>query len=405
MANKLSARGVATLSNPGKYGDGNGLMLIVRASGAKSWQQRLSIHGRRCDMGLGNYPDVSLSDARRIAEENKRVAASGKDPRAIKQAAIQQAKEEAQAGLTWAEACVAVHDLNKDSWRNAKHTDQFISSLQTYTPKMAKVPMEDIEQRQIFDALSQIWLKKPETARRVFQRIRKVLMWAKAQGAFTGSPHDTMDAVKGALPSQKVVSKVKHHKAVPFEDVAAFVETLRGTMARPTSKLALEFIILCASRSGEVRFAEWSEIDFEARTWTIPEERMKAAKEHVVPLTDRAIEILHEAKLYTDGSHLIFPGSRYGKPLSDATSRKLLQENGHPDCTVHGFRSSFRDWCNEVARAAHEVAEMSLAHQVGNAVERAYSRSNLLERRRELMDAWAHYVEPDKPGNVIALSA
>ncbi len=191
---------------------------------------------------------------------------------------------------------------------------------------------------------------------------------------------------------------------MPYMEVPEFITTLRQSKARPTTKLGLEFLILCTARSGEMRLAEWSGVDLDARLWTIPAERMKMGKPHTVPLTERACAILRDAKLYSDGSPLIFPGAKRGRPMSDMTPRKLMADLGSA-YVPHGFRSTFRDWCNEVARAPREVAEMCLAHNIGNAVERAYSRSDFLERRRELIEAWGEYVEPEKPTNVFKISA
>ncbi|UWQ05944.1 site-specific integrase [Aliiroseovarius crassostreae] len=402
MAGKLNARKVETLSEPGRYGDGNGLMLVVRPTGAKSWLQRVTINGKRRDIGVGSFPEVSLAEARTMAQDFKRTIAAGGDPLAEKQAAAEQARLEEQAKLTWNQACHEVHRLNADSWKNAKHTQQFINTLTAYTAAFADTPVAEVTQQQILKALTDIWLTKPETARRVAQRIKKVLMWARAQGAYQGSPHDTMEAVKAALPSQKIVSKVRHHPAMPHGEVRAFLDTLQATDARPETKLGLEFLILTAARSGEMRMAQWSEVDLAAKLWTIPEERMKMDRAHVVPLSDRACEILQEVQIYTDGSPLIFPGARRARPMSDMTTRQLMKRLGSA-YVPHGFRSTFRDWCNEVARAPREVAEMCLAHHIGSAVERAYSRSDMIERRRELMDQWGRYVAPVACDNVVAI--
>ncbi|WP_200807272.1 tyrosine-type recombinase/integrase [Tropicibacter naphthalenivorans] len=397
------------MKKPGRHSDGDGLLLVVRESGAKSWLQRVSIAGKRVDLGLGIYPDVSLSEAREKAQENRRAVAEGKDPRKIKAATVaalkaaQEADPAASGPMTWAQACEAFHRLNEASWRNSKHAAQVLTTLNTYTPKMRDLPVAEVTQREVYDALSAIWLTKPETARRVAQRIGKVLQWARANGEYPGSPLDLMAAVKAGLPSQKQVSKVQHHKAVPYADVSTFIEALSTCQAMPSTRLSLEFLILTASRSGEVRGALWQEIDTQARLWVIPAERMKADREHRVPLCDRALAILEEIEPLRREDGLIFPGMQQGRPVSENTYVKLMRELGFP-ATAHGFRSSFRQWVAECTNVPREVAERCLAHVTENAVERAYQRSDHLDARRDLMDQWSRYIDPETQEVVVDLA-
>lgn len=406
----LSARKVDTIREAGRYSDGAGLILVVRKSGSKSWLQRITIWGKRADLGLGGYPDVSLADARERAQHNRTIIAEGKDPRQIKaeaQAARRAAAFAAQeddGAMTWNDACEAFHRLNTSTWRNDKHAAQVLTTLQTYTPKMRDLPVADVQQQHVFDALSAIWLTKPETARRVAQRIGKVLQWARAQGEYSGSALDLIAAVKAALPSQRQVSKVKHHAAMPHSEVAEFIGVLRECDAMPATRLSLEFLIHTAARSGEVRGATWAEIDLEARLWTVPEGRIKSGIEHRVPLSERSAAILEEAAVYRREDNLIFGGLKIGRPVSENTYIKLMRDLGYL-VTAHGFRSSFRQWAAECTNAPREVAERCLAHVTENAVERAYQRSDHLEARRALMAQWARYIDPDAQTQVTEIAA
>lgn len=406
----LSARKVDTIREAGRYSDGAGLILVVRESGSKSWLQRISIGGKRADLGLGGYPDVSLADARERAQHNRTLVSEGKDPRQIKaeaqaaRRAAEIAAQEDDGAMSWNDACEAFHRLNISTWRNDKHAAQVLTTLQTYTPKMRDLPVADIQQQHVFDALSAIWLTKPETARRVAQRIGKVLQWARARGEYSGSALDLIAAVKAALPSQRQVSKVKHHAAMPHSEVAEFIGVLRECEAMPATRLSLEFLIHTAARSGEVRGANWAEIDLEARLWTVPEGRIKGGIEHRVPLSERTVAILEEAALYRREDDLIFGGLKVGRPVSENTYIKLMRDLGF-HVTAHGFRSSFRQWAAECTSAPREVAERCLAHVTENAVERAYQRSDHLEARRTLMAQWARYIDPDAQAEVIEFGA
>lgn len=379
----LSDAFVRAVAEPGKYFDGHGLFLKVDTTGARRWVQRIVIRGKRTEIGLGAFPLVSLKEAREAAFTNRKQARSGGDPLA--------ARKREQAVLTFEEAARRVHKLHEPTWRNRKHAAQFISTLETYAfPKVGPIRVSDVTSADVLAILTPIWLAKAETARRVRQRIGVVLKWAVAQGWRSDNP---ADAITQALPKQ---SRTKEHrKALHYNDVAGCIAAVKASQAAPATKLAIEFLILTATRSGEARGATWDEIDVAARTWTIPGPRMKMKEEHVVPLSNRAVDILNEAKALGDGTGLVFPGTKFGRPLSDMTLSKLIKELGF-NADVHGFRTSFRTWAQERTNFPAEVAESALAHKIKNKSEAAYARSNLLEKRAKLMGAWSAFI-----GNVV----
>ena len=376
---RLTALQIRNLKEPGRYSDGDGLSLLLSGSRKGCWVLRATIKGRRRDIGLGTVDLVTLKEARGMALELRRDIQRGIDPIAERE------KEEIKI-LTFAEAARKVHQEQKAGWKNGKHQEQWITTLEKYAfPMLGKRLVDDIEGPLVRECLVAIWLKKPETARRVKQRIGMVLDWAYASGMrATEAP---MRSLSRALPRQP--KQDGHFAAMPYEDVPAFVESLRKRSSVP--RLALEFLILCASRSGEVRGTKMSEINLATKLWTIPAERMKVSKEHVVPLTDAALDVLDRARpYYAECSDLVFPGQNVLKPMSDMTLIKILRYAELP-FTVHGFRSSFRDWAAEQSRFPGEVAEAALAHTVANKVEAAYRRTNYLEKRRELMRDWAAF--------------
>ena len=373
----LTAARVRTEKQPGRYHDGQGLYLQVDPSGARRWLQRIVIRGKRTDLGLGGWPLVSLNAAREKALENRRIARAGGDPRTVKQDVP-----------TFAEAATEVIRLNLPTWKNAKHAAQWGSTLRTYAfPYFGSRLVTEVSGSDVMKALALIWTAKPETARRVRQRISAVMKWAIANNYRLDNPAG--DAIEAALP--KTSRFQAHHQALPYTVAPAALGAVRVSEGTTSSRLSLEFQVLTASRPGEARNARWSEIDIGTRTWTIPAERMKADREHRVPLSGRAMEILADARGLDDGSGLVFP-SRSGRPLSDMTHRKLLMTLGI-DCVPHGFRSSFRDWAAEQTDAPHAVMEAALAHGVPNATEAAYFRSDLFERRRALMEQWGDYLK------------
>ena len=382
LEKRLSPAFVRKATKPGRYYDGNGLFLKVDPSGAKRWGQRLVIHGRQRTLGLGGCALVSLAEAREAALGNRKIARAGGDPLAQLRRTTNIPSVEA--------AAATVIELHRHGWRNEKHAAQWGATLRDYVfPRLGKRSVADISTADVMAALTPIWHEKAETARRVRQRISAIMIWAVAQGYRADNPAG--DAIGAALPKHNGKTK-HHHRALPHGEVAAAIEAVRGSNAGRSAKLAFEFLVLTAARSGEVRLATWDEIDTEAATWTVPASRMKAGREHRVPLSDRAVTILDEARALHDESGLIFPGTRVGKPLSDMTLSKLMRDLGL-DGVPHGFRSSFRDWAAECTNASREVMEAALAHTVRNTVEAAYSRTDLFERRRTLMDQWASYLD------------
>ena len=374
----LSAAFVRTVTKPGRYGDGLGLSLLVTKTGARCWIQRLTIGGRQRELGLGGYPVVTLAQAREQALENKRFVRAGGDPLA----------EKRKAKIpTFAEAAVQVIALHRPGWRNAKHAAQWESTLSQYAfPRLGDQFVHTITTADVLAVLAPIWHEKAETARRVRQRIGAVMKWAVAHGFRADNPAG--DMLSQALGRQADVTQ--HMQALPHREIAAALHTVQDSHAHIITKLAFEFLILTAARSGEVRLAMWEEIDLEAKVWTVPPARMKAKREHRVPLSDRAVQVLIEAQARADESGLVFL-STTGKPLSNMTLSKLLKDLEIP-AVPHGFRSSFRDWAQECTNAPRAVMEAALAHANPDKVEAAYARSDLFERRRTLMDQWAAYL-------------
>ena len=378
----LTAAKVKALTKPGMHHDGRGLYLRVAPGGSKGWMLRATIDGRRRDIGLGGHPTVTLAKARQLADAHRLAVAEGRDPLAEKRRAKMP---------TFREAAETVHAANLPRWRNGKHTDQWFSTLRTYAfPVIGNLRLDRITRRDVLAVLTPIWATKPETARRVRQRIRTVLKWAMAHEFVEHNA--TGEGIDGALPAMRRVRA--HFRALPYTEIPAALDTVDASPASMAAKLCLRFLILTAARSGEARRALWSEIDLDAREWRIPAERMKGGRQHVVPLSDSALAALHEAEQLRDDSELLFPSLRKrGSPLSDMSLTKVLRDCGLADrATVHGFRSAFRDWAAERTNAAHAVMERALAHAVADAVEAAYARSDLLERRRGLMQQWGKFV-------------
>ncbi len=377
--NELSAVWVNKKNiDAGFYADGNGLYLKVDKSGAKRWIQRLVIHGKRRDMGLGSATLVSLADAREQARINRALARSGGDPLAEKR------KEQP---LTFKESAYAVYEINKPSWKNEKHAKQWINTLEKYTfPVIGDKLISQIDTPDILTVLQPIWLSKHETARRIKQRMSAVFKWAQAKQWRISDP---TDSIEKALPKHK--KPVKHHKSLPFDEVSQAIETVKNSNALDVTKLAFEFLILTACRSGDVRGMRWSEL--EGDKWVIPASRMKKEKEHRVPLSKRCMEILAITENMKDGSGLVFTNN--GKPLSDMVLSKLVKEL-NIKAVPHGFRASFRGWTTEKTNYPWQICEFALAHIVGDEAERAYQRSDLFDKRRHMMEAWAQYVTNQK---------
>lgn len=399
---KLNFKGVEAIKVPGRYADGDGLHLLVSKSGAKSWVLRVQKDGKRRDIGLGGYPTISIADARTAAAEKRTSIAKGSDPVAEKRA--QRANRKRQDELpTFERAATLRHDEIKASFRNEKHRAQWLATLKTYAvPTLGALKVNEVAPANVRDALLPIWLEKPETARRVRQRIEDVLVWAVAAGHRADVPLLNAKALR--LPKQP--RKVEHFAAMPWKDVPAFVVRLQaGADGSEQTRLALELLILTAARSGEIRGMTWGEVDLEAALWTIPASRMKAGRDHLVPLTSRAVEILkNRLACRVAASDLVFPGRDLRKPASDMTLQMAVRRMGL-DYDPHGFRSSFRDWVADATNFPGDLAEAALAHIKGDATERAYARSTMLEKRRQMMDAWGAFVGGAPAGNVVPLRA
>ena len=364
---------------PGRHADGHGLFLYVKPEGTRSWIQRLVVRGRRRELGLGAVALVSLAEAREVALANRKLARSGGDPLAE--------KRRVQGVPTFAEAARRVVEGKRGGWRGKHHAHNWLRSLERYAfPRIGPRPVSEVSSADVLEILTPIWHEKPETARAVRQRVRTVLDWAVAMEMRLDNP---CDRVLPVLGSQNDI--VQHHLALPHRDVAAAVATVRASdSATPAVKLAFELLVLTAGRSAEVRLATWDEMDVADRVWTISAERMKAKREHRVPLCGRALAVLEAARSLGDGD-LVFP-MRSGRPVAPSTLVQMLKHHGIP-AVAHGFRSSFRDWAAEKTDHPREVIEAALAHVVPNKVEAAYARSDLFERRRLLMDDWEAYLE------------
>jgi integrase len=377
---KLTSRGVEA-AKLGRHTDGRGLMLVVKPSGARSWVLRFQIAGRRRDMGLGSWPEVTLAMAREKALEARRAIAKGSDPLDEKR----KAKE-----LIFRDAALALIATKQSGWRNAKHAAQWTSTLTQYAfPCLGALDVRKVTTDTVLEVLTPIWTAKPETAGRVRQRIEAVLDYARAIGAREG---DNSARWRGhldrLLPPPAKVRAVMHHAALDWREMPRFVAELanrEGLAAR-----ALAFTILTASRSGEVRGARWAEIDRAAGIWIIPASRMKAAKEHRIPLSANALQLLGPEG--NPDAFVFRSATSPSKPMSDMTLSAVLKRMGRSEITVHGFRSSFRDWAGEVTQFPREVIEAALAHRLKDKAEAAYARGDLFQKRRALMLAWADYL-------------
>lgn len=405
-AGKLNAMKVAAIvraAKPGYTGDGGGLYLTISKFGTPSWVFRFRTDGRLREAGLGSLDTWSLAEARERARSFRQMRGEGKDPIEERRAARQKLKVEAAKAITFraaAEAYIAVHSAG---WRNEKHSAQWPATLTAYVyPVFGDLPVAAIDTALVMKAVEPIWTAKPETASRVRGRIESVLDWATTRGYRQGeNPARWKGHLQNLLPRRSKVARVEHHAALPYPEIAGLMDELRrqeGIAAR-----ALEFAILTAARTGEVIGARWEEINLSERLWTVPGERMKAGREHRVPLSDRAVEIVEEMKAIRQGDY-VFPGQRAGKPLSDMALLMLLRRMGRGELTTHGFRSTFRDWAAERTGFPAEVAEMALAHTVSDKVEAAYRRGDLFQKRRQLADAWAGFcAAPAAAGAVVPI--
>ncbi len=388
----LTARKVDGLKEPGMYGDGAGLYLCISKGGTKSWILRTTVYGHRRELGLGSATLVTLAEAREEARRLRKVARAGSDPETIRN----------RDAITFEVAAKRVHQKLEPTWSNSKHAAGWLSAVEAYAyPQFGKRPINKVGTPDILKALEPIWTAKHETARRIMQRLSTIFDWAKVAGHY---PYENpVNGVKKALGT--VNAKAAHMESMPWPDLPAFMKeiaTREGVSAR-----TLEFVILTAMRSGEVRGTRWAEIDLTKRVWTVPGERMKRRIPHSVPLSDAACAVLERMKGMDND--LVFPSMQTtktgnGRVQSVNVFQALFKRMDRNGFTTHGFRSTFRDWCSEYAHAEREVAEAALSHATGTAVERAYARSDLFDRRRSLMDQWGDYTTGKTPPQINPLS-
>jgi integrase len=390
MAGKLTARKVET-AKPGKYSDGGNLYLIVAPSGARKWVLRFTWRGSPKEMGLGSAANVSLADAREKATDARRKVAQGLNP-------IDERKRDGGVP-TFGQFADDVREALSAGFRNEKHKAQWKMTLETYAAPLRAKPVDTIGTNDVLAVLKPIWTQKPETASRLRGRIEKVLDAAKAKDLRNGeNPARWRGHLDHLLPRPLKLTR-GHHAAMAYEDVAKFIGKLRAREA--TAAQALEFCILTAARSGEVLGARWEEFDLDRAVWTVPAARMKAGREHRVPLSAPAISIL-KPLVESRQNEFVFPGQRPDKPLSGMAMEMMLRRMKVDDATVHGFRSTFRDWAGNISNFPREVVETALAHVIGDKAEQAYRRSDALAKRRRLMEAWAAYCAAPKASKVVA---
>lgn len=396
--NKLNVRQIASLSKVGVHSDGGGLYLRVRDSGSRSWLFIYTYDGKRREMGLGSDLDVPLAKAREKAAAARDLVLEGKDP----QAERTQTKAAAKPAMAFGRFALEWLDNVESGFSNPKHRQQWRNTLTTYAAPLFPLPIKEVTTEAILEVLKPIWLSKAETASRVRGRIERVLDAAKATGL-----RDCENPARGRghldlLLPKRTKTEVKHNAALPFREIAGFMLELSKRPAMAAR--ALEFTILTAARSGETRGMTWGEISFDQRLWTVPGSRMKAGKTHKVPLSDAALAILHNVKPADAGVEaLVFPAQR-GGAMSDMALSQLLKRMKRDDITVHGFRSTFRDWAGELTQFGREEIEMALAHTIASEVERAYRRDRAIPKRRDLMAAWAKYCRSTDNGVDVAIS-
>jgi integrase len=395
MLNRLTARAAET-TKPGSYGDGGGLWLIVAPSGARKWVYRFTHDGKVKQMGLGSADVVGLAVARDLRDAARRQVASGVNPIEARRADKAEAKS-----VTFGDVADAWFASKQSEFRNEKYREMVKRALEVTAAPLRSLPVADIGVEDILRTLKPVWVKTPETGKRLREKIETILDAATAQELRTGeNPARWKGHLEHLLAKRQKVER-QHHAAMEYRDVPDFMAKLRADDT--VAARALEFAILCAARSGEVYGALWSEIDLDAKVWTLEPSRTKSGRAHRVPLSTRAVEILQQlTKVRT--SDFLFPSPRGNRPLSHVAMAKVLVRLGIDSATPHGFRSSFRDWCGDESHFAREVAEAALGHSVGDAAERAYRRGDALEKRRALMQAWANYCEPKAGSNVVQLA-
>lgn len=402
---KLSAGGVVKKKKPGHYGDGGGLWLQVAGGGSKSWVFRFTMHGKAREMGLGPLHTVTLAEAREKARACRASVLEGVDPIEGRNAHNLSAQAAAARALTFDQCAEQYIETHRAAWRNAKHQAQWAATLATYaSPVFGKLPVSAVDTALVLKVLSPIWTAKTETAKRVRGRIESVLSWATVQKLRTGdNPARWKDHLSELLAAPERVATVAHHAALHYTKIGAFMQQLRAEQG--TSARAVEFVVLTAARTSEAFNATRDEFDLDAGVWTIPAARMKAGRPHRVPLSKAALSLV-KSSMSDQGSNYVFQGAKEGKPLSNMAGLMLLKRMGHGAITVHGFRSSFRDWAAELTNFPREVAEAALAHVLKDKTEAAYQRADLLERRSKMMQAWADYcARPAASGNVVSMFA
>ena len=385
---RLSARGVQTKRKPGYYPDGAGLYLQVSESKTKSWIFRYAFAGKAREMGLGSASLFSLEEARALREQQRKRLAEGLDPIDARKADRARAAMEAAQSKTFEECARAYIETHRAGWKNAKHAAQWENTLAAYTyPKIGALPVSAVDTGQIREVLQAIWNAKRETASRLRGRMEKILDWATVLGYRIGpNPARWRGHLEKLLSKDKRRERIQHHPAMPVADMGTFMKQVRGQEG--TAARALEFLILTAARTGEVIGMQWVEVDLDERVWVIPAERMKGKREHRVPLSEPAVSLL---RALPRGEGYVFPGRSSARPLSNMAMLKLLDRMEHGDLTVHGFRSTFRDWAAEYTSYSREVCEMALAHAIADETEAAYRRGDLFDKRSRLMQEWAMF--------------
>jgi integrase len=394
--NRLTAVEVKGIDQKGMYHDGGGLYLQVSAAGTKSWIYRFTLDGRAREMGLGPLNAISLAEARKRAAECRRMRHDGIDPIEARGAQRDQKRLEGARSMTFDVCAEAYIEAHKASWKNGKHAEQWRGSLRNYaSPVFGSSPVQAIDLALVMKALEPIWEAKSETASRVRGRIEAVLDWAKVRGYRSGeNPARWRGHLDKLLPARAKIQKVKHYPALPYAEIGAFMALLRGQEG--IAARALEFLIVTSARTGEIIGARWNEVDLMEKLWVVPGERMKAGREHRVPLSGAALAVLEQMAEVRE-SDFVFPGGKRGKPLSNMAMLAVLKRMGRVDLTAHGFRSTFRDWAAERTNFPRDVVEMALAHTIENKVEAAYRRGDLFQKRRQIMEVWARFCEVKSP--------
>jgi integrase len=388
---KLTTTKVSNAKLPGLYGDGGGLYLNVGPTGGKSWIFRFMLSGRAREMGLGALHTIGLKEARQKALDCRKQLLDGTDPLEARDAERNARRLNAASAITFSECAKKYIAANRAGWRNGKHADQWENTLTAYAyPVIGSLSVSAIDTGHVTKILEPIWTSKTETASRLRGRIEMILDYARTHRWRTGeNPARWRGHLENVLPKRSKVAKVEHHAALPWKEIGSFMPKL--TAEEGIAAMALRFAILTCARTGETIGARWPEIDLNGKVWTVPAERMKAGREHRVPLSADAVAILREvAKLKSDDNGYVFPGRKEGQPLSNMAFLALLRRMGRDDITAHGFRSTFRDWAGETGKP-DDIAEAALAHGKGDKVQEAYQRGDLLDRRRRLMDDWAAF--------------